>query len=208
MFLTIDKEISIRTLHPDDTEELFKILERNYGRLRPWIHPSALPETYKDARIYTIECFFNSLDDPMEIFTLYDEYFQELPRYFQSERPTNEMGIWYCNKLVGVLTMSRLSDSYTAAEFGYWLTAEAEGKGIVTRCVSALMDYAIDVMKIERFVIGCAADNLRSRAVPERLGYRIHATVPNGEIVGDLIYDRVIYGLRAATWLERDKVSY
>jgi ribosomal-protein-serine acetyltransferase len=69
------------------------------------------------------------------------------------------------------------------------------------------MDYAIDHMKVERFVIGCAANNLRSRAVPERLGYRLHATVPHAEIVGDLVYDRVIYGIRSNTWHELNKTK-
>jgi ribosomal-protein-serine acetyltransferase len=62
------------------------------------------------------------------------------------------------------------------------------------------MDYAIDEMGIQRFVIGCAANNQRSRAVPESLGYRLHMIQPNGEVVGDFIYDRVVYGIRSTIW--------
>jgi ribosomal-protein-serine acetyltransferase len=115
------------------------------------------------------------------------------------------MGIWYKGELVGFICLSRLHDSVTAAEFGYWITAEQEGKGIVTRCVSALMDFAIDKMKIERFVIGCAANNQRSRAVAERLGYHLHVTQPNGEVVAEFVYDRAIYGIRSSAWRERNK---
>jgi RimJ/RimL family protein N-acetyltransferase len=60
-------------------------------------------------------------------------------------------------------------------------------------------------MKIQRFVIECAAPNLRSRAVAERLGYRVHAKQPNQEVVAEFVYDRVIYGIRTKTWLERKK---
>jgi ribosomal-protein-serine acetyltransferase len=69
------------------------------------------------------------------------------------------------------------------------------------------MDYAIDYMNIQRFVIGCAVNNQRSHAVAERLGYRLHVTQPNGEIVGEFIYDRAIYGIRATAWRERNKAN-
>lgn len=193
----------MRTLHPNDAEELFQLLEQNRLRLRPWIHPSALPETAAATRRFTIECFFNSLGDPHMAMDQFSDYFQELDQYFPLVNPPMEMGIWKDNKLVGEIMLSRLQDSYTAAEFGYWLDGGQEGRGIVTRCVGALMDYAITNMGVERFVIGCAVDNLRSRAIPERLGYRLHATIPHGEVVGQFVYDRVIYGMPSSAWLER-----
>jgi ribosomal-protein-serine acetyltransferase len=201
--LEIDQEISLRTFHPDDADPLFALLEGNRARLRPWIHPRVLFETAKATRIFTLECFFDSLEDSPETLALFHQYSSELDGYFLCPRNALEMGIWFHNSLVGFITLSRLHDSFTAAEIGYWITVEHEGKGIVTRSVSALMDFAVDKMKILRFVIGCAVDNQRSRAVPERLGYRLHAIVSNGEEVGNLVYDRAIYGIRSSTWRER-----
>jgi len=53
--LTVDNEITVRTLHPDDAEAFFQLLERNRSRLRPWIDPSSLPETPKATRSFAIE---------------------------------------------------------------------------------------------------------------------------------------------------------
>lgn len=200
--LTVDLQISVRTFHPDDSEVLFQLLERNRARLKPWIHPSALPETPSAARKFAIECYFGSLDPLTAIDT---PYFSEVRPYFPPPDPPMEMGIWVNDDLAGEVSLSRLPDSETAAEFGYWITEEKEGKGLVSRCVSALMDYAIDHMAIERFVIGCAVDNLRSRRVAERLGYRLHAIVPHGEVIGELVYDRAIYGIRSAVWRQRQR---
>jgi ribosomal-protein-serine acetyltransferase len=85
----------------------------------------------------------------------------------------------------------------------YWITEEKEGQGIITRCVEALMNDACANTDVTRFVIGCARENTRSRAVPERLGYRVYVTVPQGEKVGEFTYDRVVYGMKANDWRKR-----
>ncbi len=201
--LSIEKEIIVRTLHPDDAEELFNLLERNRARLRPWIHPTALPETAQATRKFTIECFFNSLDDPFD--AMDSPYFPEVGHHFRNLNPPMEMGIWVNGSLAGEVALSWLNESPAVAEFGYWLAEDFERRGIITRCVRALMDHTIDHMDIEQFLIGCALNNQRSRAVPERLGYRLHTTVPNGEVVGEFTYDRVIYGIQSTAWREQNK---
>jgi ribosomal-protein-serine acetyltransferase len=201
---TVNEEIHLRNIHPDDAEALFNLVERNRARLRPWIDPYALPETAKATRLFTINCLFSYYGNPFGSSEL-EQYFDELESYFQPSNRPLDLGIWFRGELAGTIFMSRLSDSHTALEFGYWIAEEHEGKGIVTRCVSTLMNYAIDEMDIQRFVIGCAANNQRSRAVPERLGYRLHVTQPKGEVVGEFVYDRAIYGIRSAVWSEQNK---
>jgi ribosomal-protein-serine acetyltransferase len=202
--LTIDNNLHIRIFHPDDAEELFRLLERNRARLRPWIHPSALPETAKATRVYAIECYFDSLD-PLE--AIETPYIDEVRPYFPPLDPHMEMGIWSDHQLIGAISLSVVDDDETAAEFGYWITAEKEGQGIVSRCVCALMVHAIDQMHVERFVIGCALNNLRSRAIPVRLGYRLQAVIPNGEVIANFVYDRVIYQMGAREWRKRARAD-
>ena len=202
--LTVDNEVTVRTLHPDDAEAFFRLLERNRARLRPWIDPSSLPETAQATRIFTIECYFGSLDPLTAIET---PYIDEVRPYYPPSDPPMEMGIWFRGNLAGEITLSTLEGSSTAAEFGYWIDADHEGKGLVTRCIRALMEHAIDTMAIERFVIGCALQNQRSRAVPERLGYRLQATIPNGEVVGEFTYDRVVYEIRSTEWRLRNQAD-
>ena len=204
--LKIDEEIHLRNIHPDDSETLFNLIEQNRARLHLWIDPYALPKTAKAARLFTIHCLINYYGDPIGPSEL-DQYIHELEHYFPPVHHPLDLGVWFRGELVGSVSMSHLEDSYTAVEFGYWITREHEGKGIITRCISALMDYAMDNMDIQRFVIGCAVNNQRSRAVPERLGYRLHAIQPNKEVVGEFVYDRAIYGIRSTAWRERNKAN-
>ena len=58
-------------------------------------------------------------------------------------------------------------------EVGYWLRADAEGRGIMTAAVRRVTRIAFEVDGAERVVIRCHPDNVRSAAVPERLGFRL-----------------------------------
>ena len=197
--LTVDDEIHLRNIHPNDSEALFALIDRNRERLRPWIHPKSLPETAKATRAFAVRALFAYYGDqtgPSEL----DPYYQELEYFFPSAYRWLDLGIWYRGELAGTVLMARLSDSATALEFGYWLTEEHQGKGIITRCIRALMDYAIDNMGILRFVIECAVNNERSIAIPKRLGYRLHVTKPKGEVVGEFVYDLAIYGIRSSDY--------
>ena len=60
-----------------------------------------------------------------------------------------------------------------ALEIGYWLRADAEGRGIMTAAVRRATRLAFDVDGAERVVIRCHPDNVRSAAIPERLGFTL-----------------------------------
>lgn len=58
-------------------------------------------------------------------------------------------------------------------EIGYWLTADAEGHGLASAAVRALTEVALGLRGVRRVEIHCDEANLRSQAVPRRLGYRL-----------------------------------
>jgi ribosomal-protein-serine acetyltransferase len=50
-------------------------------------------------------------------------------------------------------------------------------------------------------VITAAVQNNRSRAIPQRLGFREEGTLRQGVRVGDRYYDDVVYAMLAEDWL-------
>jgi ribosomal-protein-serine acetyltransferase len=87
-----------------------------------------------------------------------------------------------------------------SAEIGYWLSADAQGRGILTRAAARLIDHAIAEWKLNRIEIRAAPDNARSRAVPERLGFVLEGTLREAERVGDRYVDSVVYSMLARDW--------
>ncbi|MET0458165.1 MAG: GNAT family N-acetyltransferase [Ilumatobacteraceae bacterium] len=66
-----------------------------------------------------------------------------------------------------------------AADIGYWLRATATGRGIVTAAAEALTEVGLALDGVERMEIHCDEANVRSAAVPRRLGYRLDRIEPD-----------------------------
>ncbi|WKG07412.1 GNAT family N-acetyltransferase [Nocardia sp. PE-7] len=65
-----------------------------------------------------------------------------------------------------------------ALEIGYWCHVAHTGRGIITRAVHALTAAALALPHVVRVEIHCDAANVRSAAVPRRLGYDLVTTAP------------------------------
>ncbi|MGN6558258.1 MAG: GNAT family N-acetyltransferase [Solirubrobacterales bacterium] len=97
--------------------------------------------------------------------------------------------------IVGVVGFHSIDWTNRNTTIGYWLAENAQGCGIMTTAVRALVDHAFDEWNLHRIEIHCAPANHRSRAIPERLGFREEATLREAERIGDRYLDSVIYGL-------------
>jgi RimJ/RimL family protein N-acetyltransferase len=64
-------------------------------------------------------------------------------------------------------------------EIGYWVAAEARGRGIATRGVRLLADWCRDELGLTRIEVLPHKDNLPSRRVAEKAGF-----TDTGELVG------------------------
>lgn len=87
-------------------------------------------------------------------------------------------------------------DSYAGiADLGYWIDAEQEGRGLVTRASRAIIDHLRNDRGLRRIEIRAAVENTRSRAVAERLGFELEGTLRRAQQVGDAVHDVALYAL-------------
>jgi RimJ/RimL family protein N-acetyltransferase len=73
--------------------------------------------------------------------------------------------------LLGSFSLMDLQREPGYGELGYWLAAEARGRGVATRAVRLLTDWGHRTFGLERIEIHVHVDNAPSHRVPERAGY-------------------------------------
>ncbi|MBB6097203.1 ribosomal-protein-serine acetyltransferase [Deinobacterium chartae] len=110
-----------------------------------------------------------------------------------------EAGIWFEGHLIGTVALH--GGGRTRIEVGYWLTEPFQGRGIATRAAAAVTDHAFGGLGLHRVEMRCAVDNVRSRAVPERLGFRLEGILRGSYQVGDRFIDEALYALTADAWV-------
>jgi len=87
-----------------------------------------------------------------------------------------------------------------AASVGYWLGEAHQGRGTMTKACSALTSHAFSGMGLHRIEIRCAVENRKSRAIPERLGFRNEGLIRDAEWLYDRFVDHVVYGMLETEW--------
>ncbi|MFJ2757643.1 GNAT family N-acetyltransferase [Nocardioides sp. NPDC087217] len=100
-------------------------------------------------------------------------------------------------------TTARINLYEKSATIGYWLGEAYEGRGLITRAVSALLDTLFNEYDIARAIIDTSVMNKRSRAVAERLGFTHEGTMRGAQAYPGERRDLVVYGLLREEWLTR-----
>jgi ribosomal-protein-serine acetyltransferase len=105
-------------------------------------------------------------------------------------------------RLVGASSL-RLNAPQQSGEIGYWIDADFEGRGLVTRAVSALIDQGFGPLGLHRVTLGTDAANHRSRALAHRLGFTQEGVLREANPASDGRHDEVLYGLLSHEWNKR-----
>jgi ribosomal-protein-serine acetyltransferase len=173
----IDDNLKLCLPELHTAEELTAVVRANLKHLQPWM-PWAVDE-------YSIDSA--------------KEWIQRTLTEFAEDGRFNAV-ILIDEKPVGTIGFHNLNTANGSAEIGYWIDKEHEGRGIITRCSGALIDYLFDVRKLNRIQINCNVDNTRSRKVPERLGFKLEGIHRQVEYVNGRFGDWAVYALLRDEW--------
>lgn len=103
-------------------------------------------------------------------------------------------------RIAGAVGFREVGWEEGSTSLGYWLSEAYEGRGTMTEAVRALTDHALNAWGLRRVEIRAAPENLRSRAVPERLGFAEECTLRKADLVGGRYLDSVVYSMLSADW--------
>ncbi|MGW1893403.1 GNAT family N-acetyltransferase [Streptomyces sp. NPDC002004] len=109
-------------------------------------------------------------------------------------------GIWLDGRLVGAVLFRRLDVGQGVAEAGCWLEPSAVGRGLVTRAVRAIVDWAVDERGIHRVEWWVSAENEASIAVARRLGMTKDGVLRESCPYRGKRHDEEIWSVLAPEW--------
>jgi len=74
-------------------------------------------------------------------------------------------------ELLGSIDMGVNSTGYRG-HIGYWVAADARGRGVCTRALRLLARWALEELRLQRLELITDPENVASRRVAERVGFR------------------------------------
>lgn len=83
---------------------------------------------------------------------------------------------------IGSSGLHRIDWSIPKFEIGYWLDTRFEGHGYMTEAVQAITEFAFQELGARRVEIRCDEENVKSRAVAERVGFELEGTLKQDSV--------------------------
>ncbi len=183
LFPQIDTiDIDLQPLDEQHALFMYAVIHRDRKHLRQW-------QNWPD--------YMQTLDDV-----------RDLIKYSRQKRESDngiDLAIMYKGQFAGKIGLTYIDWYSRITEIGYWVSAQHQGLGLVTRSTEALLQYVFDTLVLDTVHIRCAEDNLRSRAIPERLGFRYDGPLDYKTWVHNEQIQEVLYCMTIQLWRKRHK---
>lgn len=170
--------IEMRTFALRDAEAVYAVADRNRPRLREW-----LPWVDKTESVQDIRDFITRAIAQMEA----------------NQGP--HTGIWHGEVLAGCIGCHPIDWANRNCSIGYWLAEPYQGRGLMTQCCNTMLAYLFEELGLHRVEIRCGTGNLRSCAIPQRLGFTREGVVREAEWVNDRWVDLVVWSMLQDEWM-------
>lgn len=165
----ITQNIFLRPLSLGDAVSLFRVIDDERETLCQWLPFVDLTEKIQDTQNYIEQSLIMS----------------DVPQFC----------IYEGDCLIGLVGFKDYDPDNRRIEIGYWLSKDAEGRGIMTQSVRRLLELAFTNLNINRVQIRAAVENHKSRKIAERLGFFLEGVEREGELLANGFTDLALYSL-------------
>ncbi|WP_145020084.1 GNAT family N-acetyltransferase [Paenibacillus sp. Y412MC10] len=180
----VNEDTYISILEDRHANELYHLIDSSRESIRQWLQFPDLTHKVEDTRAF--------ISRSLKRFANNDGYWA---------------GIWYKGQIAGSIGFLGIDWEAGRTEIGYWLGSPFEGKGLMTSACRTFVAHTFHDLRLRKVEIGAAVGNIRSRAIPERLGFTQEGIIRNYERLHDQYLDRVVYGLTQQEWLDLQAMS-
>ncbi|MEE6451995.1 GNAT family protein [Gottfriedia acidiceleris] len=175
----VDEDVSLRMLNIEDAQEFYNLTISSKAYLKEWLG-------WLD--------FIESVEDTAQNINARLKSFAEnggIPRSF---------AIIYKGEIAGTIGFNDINKSNKIGTIGFWLGEHFQGKGIMSKAFKSIIDYGFKDLGLNKIEVSVAAENNKSRALPERFGFVEEGKIRHAEWLYDHYVDHIIYGLLVNEW--------
>lgn len=170
-------DVQVETIAPHHAEPLFRAIAQNRGHLGRWMSWSHATQSPDDCRTF-------------------------IDASLRAQEATGALSLVLLQEgaVIGHIGQHGVNRQRGVCGVGYWLTASAQGHGIITDAARAVVSHAFAVQGLHRVEIHVATGNRRSSAVATRLGFRHEGTLREAELLQGVRHDVAVYGMLRQDW--------
>ena len=168
--------LTIRAPRAADGTEMNAAVQETFDDLKPWMPWARQVPTLEESETYVrrAQCEFLAREDLTMLLFLKGT-----------------------NTLVGGSGLHRIDWNIPKFEIGYWCRKRFQGQGYISESTEAIARFAFETLGAKRVEIRCDPKNVRSRRVPDRLGFKLEGTLRNntlstsGELRDTLVFAKI-----------------
>lgn len=155
------ERLLLRMPLPGDGKVVYQAIQSSLNEIKEWMPWAHDEQTEEDVEVNMREAhakFLTREDLRLHIFN----------------RETGEF--------IGSSGLHRINWNIPKVEIGYWIDTRYSGKGYITEAAEAITKFAFTELNAKRVEIRCDSKNIKSRAIPERLGFTLEGILKNDEM--------------------------
>ncbi|CAL9506697.1 [Ribosomal protein S5]-alanine N-acetyltransferase [Streptomyces sp. enrichment culture] len=176
-----DGEVGLRPIRQRDQRTWREVNQRNREWLRPW--EATIPPP------------------PPGHLPGHRPTYRQMVRHLRAEAHAGRMlpfVVLYQGRLAGQLTVAGITwGSMCSAHLGYWIDQDVAGRGVMPAAVAMATDHCFRSVGLHRVEICIRPENMPSRRVVEKLGFREEGMRPRYLHIDGAWRDHLIFALTA-----------
>ena len=156
--------LRMRMPMPGDGKTVYEAISASINELKPWMGFAQNDQSVNVSEINTREAHI---------------------RFLKREKLRMLVFLKDTNQFVGSSGLHNIDWDVRKFEIGYWGDTRLSGKGYMTEAIAGLTEFTFSELHANRVQIQCDARNVKSRAIPERLGYELEGILRNEDVSVD-----------------------
>jgi ribosomal-protein-serine acetyltransferase len=179
MRIELANNVALEPLSVAHSQRLYDLTEANRAHLRQWLPWLDHIQSLQDTAAFVQSVAQQSTRDGVP-----------------------NVALFHHGKLCGVAGFHAVKKMHGSGSIGYWLAQGSSGQGVVSTAVRELLRIGFSELKLNKIEIHCAVHNLKSRAIPERLGFQYEGSLRQCEWLYTHFVDHAIYSLLVSEYAQ------